>query len=138
MKATVNGQNKLTVVQQEISKFNEAIAMKLSMILTNNTPTKVLGGLAVGALLLGATALPQGTIHAVSPAELVTLGENFYHPVSGKLNVGPAGLVTRGEEFYYPVTGELNIGPATPVNLGEEWYHPITGHPVAPTPSKGF
>ena len=57
MKATVNGQNKLAVVYQEISKFKEDITMKLSMKITKNTPVKILGALALGALLLGATAL---------------------------------------------------------------------------------
>ena len=34
MKATVNGQNKLALVRQEISKFKEDIAIKLSTIIT--------------------------------------------------------------------------------------------------------
>ena len=36
MMATINGQNKLAVVHQEISKFKEDIAMKLSRIITKN------------------------------------------------------------------------------------------------------
>ena len=80
MKATVNGQNKLAVACQEISKFKEDITMKLSMKITKNTPVKILGGLALGALLLGATALTQGT----------------NNPVTGELNMGPAAPVTLG------------------------------------------
>ena len=53
MKATVNGQNKLTVACQGISKFKEDIAMKLAMMITKNTPVKILGGLAVGASAAG-------------------------------------------------------------------------------------
>ena len=115
MKATDKGQNNFAVVYQEISKFKEDIAMKLSMIITKNTTAKVLGGLALGALLLGATVLPQGTVQDVSSAELVTLSEQFYHPI----------------------TGERNVGLAASVALGEKWYHPITGQPVAPIPSLG-
>ena len=139
-RATDKGRNKFAVVYQELSKFKEDIAMKLSMIMTKDTPAKVLGGLAIGALLLAATALPQGTVQAVTSAELVTLAEEFYHPITGEGNIGPAASVTLGalsEEFYHPITGERNVGLAASVALGEKWYHPITGQPVAPIPSLG-
>ena len=133
--------------------------MKLATIITKNTLAKVLGGFAVGALLLATTVLPQGTIYADGPSNPsvneqgetnteddtlgtlasglnvgfsespVTLGEEFYHPVTGELNVGfSEELVTWGEEFYHPVTGELNVGFSEElVTWGEEFYHPVTG-----------
>ena len=82
--------------------------MKLSMMITNNTPVKILGGFALGALLLGATALTQGT----------------NNPVTGEGKVGPAAPVTLGEEWYHPITGEMNVGSAALVTLGEEFFHP--------------
>ena len=76
MKATQkqNG-NKLQLVYQEILKVKGEIEMKvtnhindvttwLSKGITSKTPAKVLAGLAVGALMLTATAVPMGTIHA--------------------------------------------------------------------------
>ena len=71
-------QNKLQVMFQEIIKGKEQIEMKaaIGMKSMNNwlaaslkvkTPAKILGGLAMGALLMTATALPAGSIHADEP-----------------------------------------------------------------------
>ena len=119
MNASANrNTGELTTGNREISKFKEDITMKLSMIITKNTPAKVLGGLAVGALLLAATALPQGTVHAADSAAPVILSEEWYHPITGEINVGLAELGNLGEEFYHPTTGKLNVGPAASISVG--------------------
>ena len=68
----IRSQNKLQVVYQVISKAKERIEMQ-SIITKAKTPAKILGGFALGALLLIATPLPFGTAYADGPSRpLVT------------------------------------------------------------------
>ena len=56
----IRSQNKLQVMYQVISKSKERIEMQ-SIKTKAKTPAMILGGLALGALLSIATALPFGT-----------------------------------------------------------------------------
>lgn len=78
---TVNGQNKLRAVYQEIAKVSEGVELRLHITavknlvsngLTNNAPAKLLGGLALGALLMTGTALSVGIIDADGPSRPLT------------------------------------------------------------------
>ncbi len=77
--SVIQGQNKIQKVYGEILKIEKEIEMKIfteitkvrariSEALTINTPAKILGGLAIGTLLMASTALPIGTVHADDPA----------------------------------------------------------------------
>ena len=76
MKTTkIQNQSRPTTARQEIPKILEEIEMKLhittstikirvSKVLASKAPARLLGGLAMGAMLMTATALPLNTIHA--------------------------------------------------------------------------
>ena len=79
MNTAVKTQGKNGTEHQEILKVKEEWAMKTAMgikkvnirlheTLAMKTPVKLLGGLALGALLMAATALPLGTASADDPA----------------------------------------------------------------------
>ncbi len=82
MKTTKNqNHSQLRTVHQELSKILEEIEMKLQMntstikirfskFLASRAPVRILGGLALGALLMTATALPlQNPIYADEPSQ---------------------------------------------------------------------
>ena len=80
MNTAVKTQGKNGTEHQEILKVKEEWAMKATMWMTKvnmrlhetlaaKTPVKLLGGLALGALLMAATALPLGTASADEPAK---------------------------------------------------------------------
>ena len=75
----VNTQGKPRTAHQNIGKFKEEWEMKTATLtakvnrwlhehLAMKTPVKLLGGLALGALVVTATALPLGTTYADEPA----------------------------------------------------------------------
>ena len=77
--SVIQGKNKIQQVYREILKIEKEIEMTISTEITNvrarisealaiNTPAKILGGLALGALLMASMALPLGTVHADDPA----------------------------------------------------------------------
>jgi hypothetical protein len=79
----VNTQNKPSTVHQELGKFKEEQEMKTATLtakvniwlhehLALKTPIKLLVGLALGALVMAATALPLGTTYADEPARPLT------------------------------------------------------------------
>jgi len=84
------------------------------------TPMKILAGLALGALLVTATALPLATVHSEEPSkplvseQIVSGGiTDFEEPYVNAVRAAN----DLGEEFYHPITGELSVGPAAPVIL---------------------
>ena len=84
------------------------------------TPMKILAGLALGALLVTATALPLATVHSEEPSkplvseQIVSGGiTDFEEPYVNAVRAAN----DLGEEFFHPVTGELSVGPAAPVIL---------------------
>ena len=101
-------QGKLKVVYQEIKKANEEIEMRLAMQMTDvktwlskglatKTPGKILGGLALGALLMTATALPLGPAFADGPSRpstseqiVVDFEEDYMHEGGSS----PSGALT--------------------------------------------
>ena len=90
MNAPVMGTHRQTgTTHQQINKIKEVIEMKLanlstnlntkvSQILNSKTPAKVLGGIALGALMMAATALPLGSVHADESSSLLVSGAASY------------------------------------------------------------
>ena len=144
---TTNTQTGTGTTHQEFSNKKEEIQMnrtntirKLNMRLSNsvsrNFPAKVIGGLALGALLAVATALP------LSPAQASPLTV----PPVEKLATDIESTFGLAEEYFHPITGEpvdqMAVTNASVIealepnssSLGEEWFHPITGELTAPMP----
>lgn len=85
------GQNELRVIYEKLLKIQEEIEMKLALriievktILSKGLATKMLGGLALGTILMTATALPFGTSYADGPSRplvteetVIDLGNNI-------------------------------------------------------------
>ena len=90
MNAPVMGSQRQTgTSHQQINKIKEVIDMKLanlstklntkvSQILNSKTPAKVLGGIALGALMMAATALPLGSVHADESSSMLVSGAASY------------------------------------------------------------
>ena len=84
MKTTkIRNQSNLRTVKQEISKLLEEIEMKLhittsnikikvSKVLASKAPVRVLGGFALAAMLMTATALPLNPVHADEATRPIT------------------------------------------------------------------
>ena len=84
MKTTeIRNESNLGTVKQEISKLLEEIEMKLhittstmtikvSKVLASKAPVRVLGGFALAAMLMTATALPLGPVDADEATRPVT------------------------------------------------------------------
>jgi hypothetical protein len=78
----VNTQSKPRTAHQEVWKFKEELEMKTATLTEKvnmrlserlaKAPVKLLGGLALGALVIAATALPFGTTYADEPARPLT------------------------------------------------------------------
>ena len=91
MNTAVKTQGKNGTEHQEILKVKEEWAMKTAMgikkvnirlheTLAMKTPVKLLGGLALGALLMAATTLPLGTASADEPARPLSSEQNRCYP----------------------------------------------------------
>jgi hypothetical protein len=78
----VKTQGKPSTAHQELGKFKEELEMKTATLTAKvnmrlserlaKTPVKLLAGLALGALVMTATALPFGTTYADEPARPLT------------------------------------------------------------------
>ena len=82
--AVTRSQNTIAMVYQNILNLKEEMEMKttieiknvsnwLSQSISVKSSIKIIGGLAVGALLMTATALPLSTIHADGPNKSLTI-----------------------------------------------------------------
>ena len=74
MKSTDNGQNEFAVLNQKINdaqywdnKVADIMRRVIQTLPAGKAPARLPGGLALGARLMTATALPVGTIHADEP-----------------------------------------------------------------------
>jgi hypothetical protein len=87
----VNTQSKPRTAHQEVWKFKEEWKMKTATLteqvnmllhehLAMKTPVKLLGGLALGALVMAATALPLGTTYADEPARPLSIEQAQCYP----------------------------------------------------------
>ena len=56
------------VIEMKLVNLSKQLNIKVSQVLSTTTPAKLLGGLALGALLMTATALPTGSAWADEPA----------------------------------------------------------------------
>ncbi len=115
------------------------MASKIQSVMVNRfngikitVPAKLLGGLALGAILMTAVALPSGNVHASPLVDISNLGggiTDFEEPYTGDVNVDSdlGGGITDFEEaltskvnvisdlgggitdFEEPYTGKVNI-----------------------------
>ena len=104
----IRSQNKLQVVYQVISKAKERIEMQ-SIITKVKTPAIILGGLALGALLLTATALPFGTAYGDGPSRPLVTEETLVNPGTDNL-AGDAWM--HDSPFYqdFSEVGRIGVG----------------------------
>ena len=115
--------SKTTVVYQRILKVPEEIEMKMrshviglkvSEVLTSKTVAKMLGGLALGAVLMAAAALPMGTAHAdepVSPLVAAAISAVGYADEFEDVEAGPGSArATFTTVVYVDQFGELEAG----------------------------
>ena len=92
------GQSGFRIIYEKIVKVQEEIKMKLQIrmtdvktILSKGLATKLLGGLALGAVLMTATALPFGTAYADEPS-LPLVSENIVIDLGGDNMPGDAWM----------------------------------------------
>jgi hypothetical protein len=87
----VRTQSKPRTAHQNIWRFKEELEIKTATLtekvnrwlhehLAMKTPVKLLGGLALGALVMAATALPLGTTYADEPARPLSSEQNQCYP----------------------------------------------------------
>ncbi len=95
------------VVNQEIAKGSEEIEMKLAMRLSavknlvsnslaTSTPAKLLGGLALGALLMTVTVPALGTIHADGPSRPAVIEQANQAPEFDEFDHYPVPRIRKG------------------------------------------
>lgn len=51
------------VIEMKLVNLSKQLNIKVSRFLNTKTPAKLLGGIALGAMLMTATALPMGSVH---------------------------------------------------------------------------
>ncbi len=89
------------------------------MIITKNTQAKILRALALGALLLTATALPFGTAYADGPSRPLVTEETVIDPGADTL---PIDAWMYDSPFYKDFGGINRVEAKGPA--GDEWmYH---------------
>ena len=129
--SVIQGQNKIQKVYGEILKIEKEIEMKISTEITNvrarisealaiNTPAKILGGLALGALLIASTALPLGTVHADDPASPLVAAATTTTDLTDEFEdvEGLVGPVSTSSVINYDYTAEFEdveglVGPVS-------------------------
>lgn len=107
--------SKITLAYKQILKVTEDIEMKmrlhmidvkLSEVLSSKAVAKMLGGLALGAVLMTAVALPFGTTYADEPSRPLVSEESLINLGAGNL---PGDAWIFDSPFYETIPGSSNL-----------------------------